>query len=318
MTTTSRRNFLLTSLGAGLGAATLLPAGASAAAPAPVAPPQAPAFRYCLNTSTLMGQKLGVVKEIEIAAQAGYQAIEIWVRSLDEYATKGGSLADLRKRIADLGLTVEAGIAFASWIVDDPAARAKALEQAKREMDLLAKIGAKRIAAPASGAKDGTPIPLDEIAKRYRALLEVGDQTGVVPELELWGHSVNLHNLAQCAYIVIASDHPKACLLPDVYHLYKGGSSFDGLRMFSSQAIQVCHLNDYPATPARDAIADRDRIYPGDGTAPYKQILTDLCRINPQMVLSLELFNQTYWKQDPLVVAKTGLEKMKQVVSLVK
>ena len=26
--------------------------------------------------------------------------------------------------------------------------------------------------------------------------------------------------------------------------------------------------------------------------------------------LSLELFNSTYWKQDPLEVAKTGLEKM--------
>ena len=28
--------------------------------------------------------------------------------------------------------------------------------------------------------------------------------------------------------------------------------------------------------------------------------------------LSLELFNPEYWKQDPLLVAKTGLEKMKK------
>jgi 2-keto-myo-inositol isomerase len=31
--------------------------------------------------------------------------------------------------------------------------------------------------------------------------------------------------------------------------------------------------------------------------------------------LSLELFNPTYWKQDPLEVAKTGLTKMKDMVS---
>jgi hypothetical protein len=32
-------------------------------------------------------------------------------------------------------------------------------------------------------------------------------------------------------------------------------------------------------------------------------------------VLSLELFNPTYWKQDALVVARTGVEKMKRAVA---
>jgi len=32
-------------------------------------------------------------------------------------------------------------------------------------------------------------------------------------------------------------------------------------------------------------------------------------------VISLELFNPSYWKQDPLEVAKIGLDKMKSVVA---
>ena len=32
-------------------------------------------FRFCLNTATIRGQKLGIVKEVEVAAKAGYQAI---------------------------------------------------------------------------------------------------------------------------------------------------------------------------------------------------------------------------------------------------
>ena len=32
-------------------------------------------------------------------------------------------------------------------------------------------------------------------------------------------------------------------------------------------------------------------------------------------VISLELFNPNYWEQDPLEVAKIGLEKMKSVVA---
>lgn len=225
----------------------------------------------------------------------------------------GGSLPDLSRRIADLGLTVESAIAFPQWIVDDPAKRASALEQARREMDMVAQIGGKRIAAPPAGATNGAELGLLQIAERYRAVLELGDQAGVVPELEFWGQSANLHRLAEAAFIAIQTDHPKACVLPDVFHLYKGGSGFLGLRLLSGQAVQVVHLNDYPANPARETIADRDRVFPGDGVAPMKQILEDLRRINPAMVLSLEVFNPAYWKGDPLETARKGLAKMKQV-----
>jgi len=43
--------------------------------------------------------------------------------------------------------------------------------------------------------------------------------------------------------------------------------------------------------------------------------LQTLRRTGGQIVLSLELFNRTYWSQDPLSVAKTGLAKMKAAVA---
>jgi len=301
---TSRRGFLISSL---VGQVHDLPSGLAGRGPAPL-------FRYCLNTGTLSGYKLGVVDEIEIAAKAGYQAVEPWLRSIEAYAKQGGSLADLRKRIADLGLTVESAISFAQWIVDDPAQRAKGMEQAKREMDLVARIGGKRIAAPPSGATKGAELPLARITERYRALLELGDQMGVVPELEIWGFSpLNLQRLSQAAFVIIEAAHPKACLLPDVFQLYKGGSGFSGLRLLSPQSMHVIHMNDYPADPPKETISDRDRVYPGDGIAPWNQIAADLAKLNP--VLSLEIFNTTYWKRDALEVAKTGLAKMKQAVT---
>jgi len=272
-------------------------------------------FRYCFNTSTIRGQKLPLDKEIEIAANAGYDAIEPWVDKINEYVKNGGSLTDVRKRIADIGLTVESAISFFQWIVDDDAARAKGLEQAKREMDVLAKIGGKRIAAPPAGATDKEGLDLLKAAERYRVLLEIGDRTGVVPQIELWGASKNLHRLGEAMFVVIESGHSKACLLPDVFHIYKGGSDFTGLKQISPQAIQVFHLNDYPADPPREKITDRDRVFPGDGIAPLTQILHDLHDNGSRAVLSLELFNPAYWNQDPLTVAKTGLAKMKAAVN---
>ena len=56
----------------------------------------------------------------------------------------------------------------------------------KRDMDLVARIGGLRIAAPPVGAYE-PPMDLAKIAERYRRLLELGRQMGVVPQLELWG-----------------------------------------------------------------------------------------------------------------------------------
>jgi sugar phosphate isomerase/epimerase len=271
-------------------------------------------FRYCLNTSTIRGQKLGLEREIDVAAEAGYGAIEPWVSTIQEYVKAGGTLAEIRKRLDGHGLTVEGAISFTQWIVDDDARRAAAIEQIKREMDLLSQIGGKRIAAPPVGATGEPLLDLKKAAERYRAILEVGDAMGVTPALELWGPSKNLHRLGDCLFVLAESGHPKACLLGDVYHIYKGGSDFAGLKLLSAGAMPVLHMNDYPADPPRDKIGDRDRVMPGDGVAPLPQILAHLQANGGPRVLSLELFSQVYWEKDPLEVAKMGLTKMKAAV----
>ena len=270
-------------------------------------------FLFCLNTATIRGQKLGIVKEVEIAAQAGYDAIEPWVDSIQEYQKTGGTLPDLRKRIADSGLTVEGAIGFPEWIVEDDDKRAKGMERAKREMDLMSQIGAKRFACPPAGATDLPKLDVFKAAERYRALLEAAQQIGPTPELELWGFSKNLNHLSECVAVAMETGHPKACVLADVFHLYKGGSKIEGIRLLGPETIQVLHMNDYPAEPPRERIDDSYRIFPGDGTAPIADLLRLLHQTGGQKVLSLELFNRKYWAEDPLQVARNGLEKMKAV-----
>ena len=271
-------------------------------------------FSYCLNTSTISGQKVGFLKEFEITSKAGYDGIEIWIRDLQKYIEEGGNVKDLKKYIDDLGLKVENAIGFAEWIVDDETKRKAGIEQLKREMDLLAQIGCKRIAAPPAGATS-QPFPdLFEVAKRYRKILEIGDITGVTPILEFWGASASLFHISQAMFIATAANHPKACILPDVYHMFRGGSGYDSLKQISGNAIELFHFNDFVADIPREKQTDSDRVYPGDGAAPYKQIITDLYKAGGNKVFSLELFNKIYWEKDALEVASTGLGKMKNIV----
>jgi len=270
-------------------------------------------FRFALNMSTIRGQELSIEEEIDTAGKAGYDAIEPWLRKLNQYKEDGGSLRELRKRIEDHGMTVESAIGFAKWIVDDDEARAKGFEEAKRDMDTLAQIGSKRIAAPPAGAK--TMIDPMKVAERYAQLLELGEEMGVVPQIEMWGGNRTIGSLSTAIFIALECGHPKACFLGDVYHLYKGGSDFDGLKLLGPQALQVFHFNDYPADPPIETIKDSHRVYPGDGIAPIKSILQGFRAVGAYPVLSLELFNRDYWKQDALEVAKTGLRKMRAAVS---
>ena len=287
-----------------------LMAGSSAVASREEADP----FGYCLNTSTLQGQKLTMERLVDVTAEAGYRGIEPWIRDLDRFAQEGGSLRDLGRRIADRGLSVEGAIGFFDWSVDDEGRRRKALAEARRNMDVVRQIGGKRIAAPPTGATN-PPVPeLLRVAERYRALLEQGDEIGVVPQVELWGFSATLGRLGEVALVAMESGHPRACILPDVYHLYKGGSSLRGLEFLEGSTMHLFHMNDYPADPPRAAINDSHRVYPGDGVAPLAQILRTLRDNGYRGMLSLELFNRDYWRQDALSVARTGLKKMKAVV----
>lgn len=305
-----------------IGAGALVLAGnksdtALCAAPSTTGPRVDSPFRYCLNMSTIRGQKPTVDQEVEIAAKAGFNGIEPWIPNLRKFVEDGGKLTDLGKKIADLGLTVDSAIGFAQWIVDDEKARANGLEEAKRDMDMLRQIGGTRIAAPPVGAHggDAPKIDLDAAAERYAALQKVGDDCGVLPQLEVWGFSKNLSRLGEVAYVAASTGHAQTLLLLDAYHLYKGGSDFAGLDLFSDESLQVFHINDYPAAPPREQMNDSHRVYPGDGIAPMTQILKSLGGKGRSITLSLELFNPDYWKQDAQEVANTGLAKMKAVVA---
>lgn len=284
------------------------------AVPAAENTPPSP-FRFCLNTSTIRGYKLSLPEEIEIAAAAGYDGIEPWTREIEQYLESGGKPADLRKRLEDRGLRVESAIGFPSWMVDDEEKRRAGFERMKLEMDWIAQLGGSRIAAPPAGAYGPPLLDLDAVAERYRQLLQLGRQMGVIPQLEIWGGSANLSKLSQAAYVMIETGDPDACGLFDVFHIYRGGSDHRSLGLFSGASMHVFHVNDYPAEPPRASIQDSQRVFPGDGVAPLREIFDILRRIGFGGALSLELFNPAYWNEDALTTARTGLEKMRRAAA---
>lgn len=269
-------------------------------------------FGYCLNTSTIRANNLGIVGVVEAASRAGFHAIEPWIMELDAYTKSGGTLKDLGRRIADAGLTVEGAIAFNSFVNDDATERAASLERMKADMDKVAQIGGTRIAAAPGNSR--VAVSLDNVATYYREALEMGRTMGVLPVLELWGTHPLLGPLRNGIYVTVAAGHPDASLLLDVFHLYKSGTSFSSLKQINGASLHVLHINDYPQAADPATLNDGNRIYPGDGVAPLPQIIRDMYNSGFRGHFSLELFNKEYWTKSADENLQTGLEKIRSVV----
>ena len=270
--------------------------------------------RYALNPPTVRGYGLSFKEQVRLAIAAGFDGLEPWLK--DAHAAKAsGEFADAVKMARDGGLQFVNGIAFGTWADDDSVRRAAGLEETKRDMALLAEMGCPFIAASMFGShKPGTRIfPLETIAERYAAVCDLGETTGVRPLLEYWGHSVNLHTPEDALKVVALSGRDNVGVLADVYHTYRGGGSFETFRKFTPALLPVLHMNDYPAIPAADKLVDADRIWPGDGLAPWGKIFGNLDAAGADPWLSIELFNPNYWKTTPLDTLKTALGRMKAV-----
>ena len=310
-----RRREVLTSAAAALGATVVPSIASEVQAPQATAPRPRPAtepFGYCLNTSTIRGNNLDIVGVIGAASKAGFHAIEPWIMEIDRYTSGGGTLKDLGKRIADAGLTVEDAIAFNAFLDDDDTRRAASMEKLKADMDKVAQIGGKRIAAPPGNNR--AAVSLDNAARYYREALEMGEKMGVLPLLELWGTHPVLGPLSHGIYVTVAAGRADASLLLDVFHLYKSGTPFTALRQINGASLHVMHLNDYPQATDPSTLNDSNRIYPGDGVAPLRQILRDLRDSGFRGYLSLELFNRDYWAKSADENLKTAMEKIRSTV----
>lgn len=268
-----------------------------------------PPFQLGLNTSTI--RPAGLVEKIQIAAETGYSAIELWNDDLTAYEESGGSLADIKKRLDDSGLSVPTVIALHGWLNTTGAEHAEAIEAAKRRMAQAAAVGSTYIIS--SPPREVADLQLG--GENYRELLELGREFGVKPAMEFLGFVAGVNQVQHAWEVMTVADHPDSTIVLDPFHIYRGGGEITDMAGIPGDKIAVFHFNDAPGHPAREEQSDADRVYPGDGILDLKQMIALLKDADYAGVISLELFNPSYWEQDPKEVARIGLEKMEAVLS---
>lgn len=269
-----------------------------------------PPFSFALNTSTIRPASL--LDKIRIAGEAGYDAIELWIDDVEKHLESGKPITDVSQALDDQGLDRPSMIMLRGWCEPDAAKWRAAQDDAKRRLEIAQKLKVRRIVASPPGGQVEQSLAVE----RYGQLLELSCGYNVPASVEFLGFVEGINTLERAWSICAAVGNPAGTITPDVWHMFRGGSRMAALDAVPADHISCFHWNDAPAAPPREQQTDADRVYPGDGIYDLKMLARQLIKKEYNGVLSLELFNRAYWEQDPLVVAKTGLAKMKRSVTI--
>ncbi len=264
----------------------------------------------CLDTYTILPASLE--EKVEIAAEAGYDAIEPWDRELIEYENNGGNVVELGKRIKELGLFVPSVIGLWNAIPQNEIDFQHSLEGTRNRMRLAKEIGSEHIQVIPNTI--GEPYSVKTAANHYRQIIEIGlNEFGLKPALVFVTH-FPVKSLGQAMAIVLDANHPEAKVIPDTFHMFKSEGGFEGLSKIAGSSIAIFQFADVPPNFLPEVVQDSDRVFPGDGILPLPAILSDLYKTGFRGCISLELYNREYHNRDLLAVAKEGLEKTLGVI----
>ena len=100
----------------------------------------------------------------------------------------------------------------------------------------------------------------------------------------------------------------------DTFHYYKSGITLQEVEAIPVELISIVHVNDSEDLPLGE-LTDQNRLYMGDGVIPLKEIMKILKRKKYCGAISVEIFRQAYWQDNPLKIAQKSKAAYDKIVT---
>ncbi|MBI4789118.1 MAG: sugar phosphate isomerase/epimerase [Chloroflexi bacterium] len=267
------------------------------------------------NGATTMTSALPT--DIRIAGQAGYDVLEITATKLDKYL-QTRFVSQVRQMIDAAGLKTHAINSIEKINFQDEDGHMTLLGRTEQLAQYCRALDCPWIVAVPGPAPQGAPWReiRDNTVASLRAMSAVAAKFGANLAFEFLGFPwCSVQTAAQAWEIVKTVNLPNVGMVIDTCHFYAGGSTLESIREIDVRKLAVFHINDVEQMP-KEKITDANRLFPGDGVIPLKDIIAAVRGIGYDGVASVEIFRPEYWQRDPLAVAKEAREKSKRVLEL--
>ena len=255
------------------------------------------AQRLALHTWTLDVSPLA--DALRIAKATGWDGVEL--RRIDfKRAEESGRPADsVLDLVRSSGLPVACvGVEF-GWMWADGAEKTRLLtvfdEQARR----AAALDCTTMMSPVDKGRG-------DVARAAAGVREVGDiaqRHGVRLAVEFNSQCDQINTLERVREVMARASHPACGLLLDTYHLGRSGATLKAVDDVAPSEIAYVQLSDPPRTGLEPGKV-LDRLPPGHGRVPFKEIFGVILRKGYPGYLSYEAPNTAAWARPAAEVSR--------------
>jgi 4-hydroxyphenylpyruvate dioxygenase len=256
--------------------------------------------KLSIATVSLSG---GLAEKLEAIAAAGFKGVEIFENDLLSF---DGTPADVRKRVADLGLEIITFQPFRDFEGMPAESRERIFARAERKFDLMAELGCNLLLV-CSNVSPQSLGGIDRAAADLRALGERAARRGMRVGFEAlaWGRHISDYRDAWEA--VRRADHPAIGLVLDTFHIFARKTDLKPIGAIPPDRIFLVQVADAPLLDMDPLSWSRHfRNFPGQGELPLLDFMEALQATDFDELLSLEIFNDQFRAGSARSVAVDG------------
>lgn len=274
-------------------------------------------MKLSFNGATTM--KADLPTDIRAAAAANFDYVEIWAAKLRKFLQQN-STADLKSIFDDARVKPLSVNSIEHITFRDP----QSYERIKAECEELSSIAAEvscpyLVVVPGKLPEHETSLEeiIDESVGVLTELCDIAAGRNIALAFEFLGQSdCSVQTLDLADEIVRRVDRANVGMVIDSFHFYAGGSTIEMIESIEPARLFIFHINDAEDLP-REQLTDANRLLPGKGILPLREMVSAFQRIGYDKVASVEIFRPEYWDRDPFELAreaKTAVESIMQSV----
>ncbi len=257
---------------------------------------------WTLDTTPLAGV-LAIIK------QTGWDGVELrrvdFLRALEA----GKTVEDVIGLVRASGLPVTAVGVEPGWMYADGDELKRLLVVFAEQCQAAAALGAPIVMSPVDRGTGS----LQQAASRVREVGALARPHGVRVAIEFNSQAEQINNLARMREVLAAAAEPQCGLLLDTYHFGRSGGTVEALGDLAPGEILYFQYSDVAASGLQPGMVT-DRLPPGKGVVPFREIFKALAAKGYAGFLSYEAPNQAAWARDPDEVAREALQATRDLL----
>lgn len=271
-------------------------------------------MRLAVNQATLM--KTDMELFLRAISIAGFKGVELRRDETFVYL-EDHSVEELKKILEKTNLDCITFNAIELFSLCPEKEFERILDYTEKLMVIGTQIGCDTIVAVPSFLEDPSMsdnMIISKTIERLKPLAKLADKYEFYLCFEPLGFpNCSVRKIDMALKIIQNQVLPEMGLVIDTFHFFVGEHSINELDKIEPEKLWLIHINDAIEKPFKE-LQDSNRVLPCQGFFNLEMFVQKLKEIGYNKWISLELFNQRLWEEDPYKVANDSMNSIKKLL----